>query len=94
VGVGWTSIGALSEVWVEGRRGAGSGSDWNSLGRVANWIGPHLFLSGNKTNNVSIFFRYVNLEDHVRIIRIRNIKVIIEYLTSGPVLVRNSYFQT
>ena len=28
MGVGWTSIGALSEVWVGGRRGAGSGSDW------------------------------------------------------------------
>jgi hypothetical protein len=28
VGVGWTSIGALSEVCVGGRRGTGSGSDW------------------------------------------------------------------
>jgi hypothetical protein len=28
VGVGWTSIGALSEVWVGGRRDAGSDSDW------------------------------------------------------------------
>ena len=28
VGVGWTSIGALSEGWVGGRRGAGSDSDW------------------------------------------------------------------
>ena len=28
MGVGWTSIGALSEVLVGGRRGAGSGSDW------------------------------------------------------------------
>ena len=28
VGVGWTSIGALSEVWVGDRRDAGSGSDW------------------------------------------------------------------
>ena len=26
--VGWTSIGTLSEVWVRGRRDAGSGSDW------------------------------------------------------------------
>ncbi len=28
MGVGWTSIGALSEVWVGGRRVAGSDSDW------------------------------------------------------------------
>ncbi len=28
MGVGWTSIGALSEVWVGGRRDAGSDSDW------------------------------------------------------------------
>jgi hypothetical protein len=28
VEVGWTSIGALSEVWVGGRLDAGSDSDW------------------------------------------------------------------
>ncbi len=28
MGLGWTSIGVLSEVWVGGRRGDGSDSDW------------------------------------------------------------------
>ncbi len=39
MGVGWTSIGALSEVWVGGRRGTDSGSDW----------GDHLRTTGTGT---------------------------------------------
>ncbi len=31
MGVGWTSIGTLSEVWVGGRRDAGFDSDWDHL---------------------------------------------------------------
>jgi hypothetical protein len=43
VGVGWTSIGALSEVWVGGRRDTNSGSDWGKHLRTTG-PGPHTTL--------------------------------------------------
>jgi hypothetical protein len=43
VGVGWTSIGALSEVWLGGRRDTVSGSDWGEHLHTTG-TGPHTTL--------------------------------------------------
>ncbi len=50
VGVGRTSIGALSEVWVGGRRGAGSDSDWGEHLRTTG-SGPHTTLDLTHVRN-------------------------------------------
>jgi hypothetical protein len=43
VGVGWTSIGVLSEVWVRGRLDSGADSDWGEHLRTTG-SGPHTTL--------------------------------------------------
>ncbi len=66
MGVGCTSIGALSEVWVGGRRDAGCGSGWGSGPRTTldlthvrhirlyNLVAWTInFLNDNKSHNVS-----------------------------------------
>ena len=50
MGVGWASIGALSEVWVGGRRGAGSDSDWGEHPRTTG-PGPHTTLDLTHVRN-------------------------------------------
>jgi hypothetical protein len=50
VGVGWTSTGSLSEVWVGSRRGAGSGSDWGENLRTTG-PGPHTTLDLTHVRN-------------------------------------------
>ena len=49
-GSGWTSIGALSEMWVGGRRGAGSGSDWGDHLRTTG-SGPRTTLDFKDVRN-------------------------------------------
>ena len=50
VGVGWTSIGTLSEVWVGGRRDADSDSDWGEHLRTTG-PGPHTTLDLTHVRN-------------------------------------------
>ena len=48
--MGWTSIGALSELWVGGRQGAGSGSDWDEHLRTTG-PGPRTTLELTRVRN-------------------------------------------
>ena len=50
IGVGWTSIGSLSEVWVGGRRGAGSDSDWGDHLRTTG-PGPRTTMDSTHVRN-------------------------------------------
>ncbi len=61
MGVGWTSIGTLSEVWVGGRRDVGSDSDWGEHLRTTG-PGPHT------TMDLTQFFRSHGLLDWTTLI--------------------------
>ena len=50
MGVGWTSIGTLSEVWVGGRRGTASDSDLGEHLRTTG-SGPHTTLDLTHARN-------------------------------------------
>ena len=54
MGVGWTSIGALSEVWVGGRRDAGCGSGWGEHLRTTG-PGPHTTLDLTHVPHIRLY---------------------------------------